>query len=227
MFYKLGLSTFYGPCFICDLGEIADDMLPYTKKAFENYLEGYPDDEITSSDIWYDERNDFSRDAIGTERKAHKEERGFELLQGCEIFRGELLGGCLESMYDMLTANRYEDEKDICEKYSIFPSVEEWIGKIIFLETCEEKPEPEIFEKELITLKEKGVFDVVNGVLVGKPLNETFYEEYKDILLKVIDRKQLSIVYNVNFGHATPRCVLPYGVEAIVDMRQKKIFIGK
>lgn len=31
MFYKLGLSTYYGPNFICDLGEIADEMLPYTK----------------------------------------------------------------------------------------------------------------------------------------------------------------------------------------------------
>ena len=30
MFYKLGLSTYYGPNFICDLGEIADEMLPYT-----------------------------------------------------------------------------------------------------------------------------------------------------------------------------------------------------
>ena len=35
MFYKLGLSTFYGPNFICDLGEIAADMLPYTRNAFE------------------------------------------------------------------------------------------------------------------------------------------------------------------------------------------------
>ena len=27
MFYKLGLSTYYGPNFICDLGEIANEML--------------------------------------------------------------------------------------------------------------------------------------------------------------------------------------------------------
>ena len=35
MFYQLGLSTYYGPNFICDLGEIADEMLPYTQVAFE------------------------------------------------------------------------------------------------------------------------------------------------------------------------------------------------
>ena len=113
MFYKLGLSTYYGPNFICDLGEIADEMLPYTRKAFEGYLEGNESDEIVSSDIWYEEREDFSRTAMGAERKAHKEERGFELLQGSEIFQGELLGGCLESLYDILTNSRYEDEKEV------------------------------------------------------------------------------------------------------------------
>ena len=74
MFYKLGLSTYYGPNFICDLGEIADEMLPYTKRAFESYLEGNESDEIISSDNWYEEREDFSRTAIGTERKTYKEE---------------------------------------------------------------------------------------------------------------------------------------------------------
>ena len=31
--------------------------------------------------------------------------------------------------------------------------------------------------KEISTLKEKGVFDVVSGVLVGKPQDEAYYEE--------------------------------------------------
>lgn len=225
MFYKLGLSAYYGPAFICDLGEIANEMLPYSKKAFESYLEGNEYHEIFSSQIWYEERTDFSKAAIGTDRIAHKEERGFELLQGNEVFQGELLGGCLESFYDILTGTIYEDENVICEKYGIFPSKEEWKGKILFIETCEEKPVPELFEKEIIALKCKGVFDAVNGVLVGKPQDEAYYEEYKGILTSVIDNEKLPIVYNVNFGHAAPRCVLQYGVMAKVDMKQKKIYI--
>lgn len=227
MFYKLGLSTYYGPNFICDLGEIADEMLPYTKRAFESYLEGNESDEIISSDTWYEEREDFSRAAIGTKRKAHKEERGFELLQGSEIFQGGLLGGCLESLYDVLTNSRYEDEKEVCERYDLFPNKEEWIGKILFIETCEEKPTPELFEREVLLLKEKGVFDVVNGVLVGKPQDEAYYQEYKDILIRVIDNEKLPIVYNVNFGHAMPRCALQYGAVAKVDMKQKKIYVNR
>lgn len=226
MFYKLGLTTYYGPNFICDLGEISHEMIPYTKKAFESYFEGEVYNEIISSDVWYEERVDFSKAAIGTERISHKETRGFELLQGSKMFQGKLLGGCLESLNDILTTNRYDDEKDICEKYELFPSKKEWKGKILFIETCEEKPTPKNFEKELNALKEKGIFDVVNGILVGKPQDETYYEEYKYILKKVIDNNKLSIVYNVNFGHAIPRCVLPYGVKAKVDMIQKKIFLG-
>ncbi len=210
MFYKLGLSTYYGPSFICDLGEIADEMLPYSKMAFESY----------------EERSDFSKAAVGTERAAHKEERGYELLQGSEVFQGELLGGCLESFYDILTSSRYEDEKTVCEKYGIFPGKEEWTGKILFIETCEEKPAPELFEKEITVLKDQGVFDAVNGVLVGKPQDEAFYEEYKGILTGVIDNEKLPIVYNVNFGHALPRCALQYGIRARIDMKRKKIFVG-
>ena len=78
-------------------------------------------------------------------------------------------------------------------------------------------------EKEVAMIKKKGVFDVVSGVLVGKPQDEEYYEEYKDILVKVVNDPDLPIVYNVNFGHATPRCVLQYGAMARVDMKQKKI----
>lgn len=223
MFYKLGLSTYYGPNFICDLAEISDEMLPYSKKAFESYIEGNEYCEIISSEIWYQERTDFSREAVGTERISHKEEHGFELLQGKECFEGRLLGGCLESLSDILTTTRYEDEKAVCEKYGLFPGIEEWKDKIIFIETCEEKPVPKQFEKEIAILKEKGVFDVVSGVLVGKPQDEAYYDEYKNILVNVVNNSELPIVYNVNFGHAAPRCALQYGAMARVDMKQRKI----
>ncbi len=223
MFYKLGLSTYYGPTFICDLGEISNEMLPYTKEAFKGYFEDFIGRKITPSELWYEERVNFSRKAIGTERVAHKGERGFELLQGNSIFGGRLLGGCLESLYDMLTDNRYPDQKMICDKYGIFPSIKEWKDKVLFIETCEEKPTPEFFAKELIALKSQGVFDVISGILVGKPQDEVYYNEYKLILKEVIDNKDLPIVYNINFGHATPRTALLYGAEVRVDASKQMI----
>jgi muramoyltetrapeptide carboxypeptidase LdcA involved in peptidoglycan recycling len=223
MFYKLGMASFYGPNFVCDLAELDKEMLPYTRKAFLKYFENYNENSIESSNVWYEERTDFSVDALGTGRVKYLEKRGYEVLQGKGGFNGRLLGGCLESLYDILTSKRYDDEKDICEKYGLFPSLDEWKNKILFIETCEEKPEPKVFEKELIALKGTGIFDVINGMIVGKPQDEKYYEEYKEIYYKIIENKDLPIIYNVNFGHAYPRYIIPYGLETEVDLDKKTI----
>ena len=223
MFYKLGLSTYYGPNFICDLAEISDEMLPYSKKAFESSNQCSSLCEILSVPTASFEKSVLFWYHISLDVISHKEEHGFELLQGKDYFEGRLLGGCLESLYDILTTTRYENEKAVCEKYGLFPDIAEWKEKILFIETCEEKPVPAQFEKEVAMIKKKGVFDVVSGVLVGKPQDEEYYEEYKDILVKVVNDPDLPIVYNVNFGHATPRCVLQYGAMARVDMKRKII----
>ena len=221
MLRRLGLNTFYGPNFINDLSEMADDMLPYTKDAFGRYLSG-KNREIKSSAEWYEERSDFSPAAIGTNRISHKEAHGFELIQGKGTFSGELLGGCLESFYDIFTSQRYADQKEICDKYAIFPSFDEWRGKILFIETCEEQPSPEVLCKELDELKKRGVFDAVNGVIIGKPQNEVYYDEYKEVYRQML-KPELPVLYNVNFGHAYPHAVIPYGIKAEICAEKGRI----
>ncbi len=225
MFYKLGMTSFYGPTFICDLAELDQDMLPYTKEAFLQYFQTKAKTPILSSPYWYEERTDFSENAIGTSRVLHEEVRGFDVIQGQGVVRGKLLGGCLESLYDILSNNRYADEQEVCKKYELFPSIEEWKGKLLFIETCEEKPKPTLFEQELLSLKNTGIFDVINGILVGKPQDEAYYDEYKEIIKKVIDKKALPILCNANFGHGYPRCALPYGLEAEVNLEKASITI--
>lgn len=227
MFYKLGIETFYGPCFVCDLAELGNEMLPYTKEHFLRYFENHTENRIEPSNVWYEDRTDFSMAAVGTNPVEHLEKRGYEVLQGKGRFNGKLLGGCLESLYDILTSTRYEDEKAVCEKYGLFPALDEWKDKILFIETCEEKPAPELFKKELLALKNTGIFDVISGIIVGKPQDEQYYDEYKKIYYKVIENKELPILYNVNFGHAQPRCVIPYGIEAEVDLDEKTITLNE
>ncbi len=72
-------------------------------------------------------------------------------------------------------------------------------------------------------LKYLGYFDVISGIIVGKPQDEIFYEEYKQVYIDIINNESLPILYNANFGHALPRCILPYGVEVKVDVIEKKI----
>lgn len=224
LFYKLGLSTYYGPSFVTDLADISNEMLPYTKNWFANFIEGQKElTEIKPSEFWYEERTDFSKAAVGTKRVKHRETRGYESLQGPTSFSGSLFGGCLDSFYDILTTTRYSDEKEICETYGLFPSNEQLKGKILFLETSEEKPKPEEFRKMLETLKVRGVFDVVKGVLFGKPQDEVFYEEYKQVIKEELADFPLSVVCNVNFGRAFPRAVLAYGIEVEVAIENQCI----
>ena len=91
------------------------------------------------------------------------------------------------------------------------------------MKACEEKPQPEVLAKELISLKSTGIFEVINGIIIGKPQDEQYYEEYKEIYSKVIENKDLPIIYNLNFGHAYPRCIIPYGIETVVDLSKKSI----
>ena len=72
-------------------------------------------------------------------------------------------------------------------------------------------------------LKKAGVFDAVSGVLVGKPIDEIYAQEYRQLLSEVIDRSDLPIVFNLNIGHALPRCILPFGVNAVVDTEKQVI----
>ena len=90
------------------------------------------------------------------------------------------------------------------------------------LETSQEKPEPDNFKKMLLTLKDTGIFEVISGLLVGKPMDETFYDDYKEALMDTID-SNIPIVYNLNVGHATPRAIIPFGVHAHVDAEKQVI----
>lgn len=222
MLNKVGIKTFYGQAFIPDICELADEMLAYTKSYFEELIDTGKIKKIQPSKTWYLEREDFSENALGTQTKSF-ENKGFELIRGASCFQGEILGGCLESIYDMFDDTRYSDSPTLCKKYEIFPSLEEWSHKILLLETSEEKPTPDLFRKMIRTLADFGLFNVVRGVLFGKPQDEKYYEEYKSILLEEISNKNLPILYNINIGHARPRCIIPFGVEAIVDAKLQMI----
>lgn len=225
MFYKLGLQTYYGQAFLTDFAELAESMLPYTKEWSGQLLNPVERREIAPSSVWYEERESFGADQIGIERISYEEGRGFEVLRGVGTIEGELLGGCIESLYDQITGERYGDEKDIIEKYKIFPSSEQWRGKILFTETSEEKPSPEKLGKMLATLDKTGVLEVVAAVIVGKPQDEKFYKEYKQVWLEATEKYNLPILYNINIGHAAPRCILPYGAKVSLDFNVGQIFL--
>ena len=222
MLHKVGLNTFYGQSFLSDICELGKEMLPYTKEYFEELITTGTIKEISPSDVWYEGRTNYDENQVGVELP-EKPNRGYELLQGSAVFSGKILGGCLDTIFDIFDGERYENSPELCSKYQLFPSKNEWQGKILLLETSEEKMIPDKLKKALLKLKETGVFEAVNGLLIGKPMDETYYEEYKKVLIETIDNLALPIVYNVNIGHALPRCIIPFGIEATVEVEKQRI----
>ena len=222
MLHKVGLNTFYGQSFLADVCELSPSMLPYTESYFTELIETGTVKRITPSGVWYDSREDFGPEAVGTCLPEHINS-GFELLQGAPVFTGKVLGGCIDTLYDLFNNERYSDSVELCERYGLFPTLDDWKGRILLLETSEEQPAPEKYRLMLRALKSTGVFSAVSGVLIGKPYNENHFREYKRILVEEIALPSLPIVTNINVGHALPRCIIPFGTEAKVDVGKQEI----
>lgn len=222
MLHKVGLNTFYGQSFLADICELSEDILPFTKKYFEELISTGKIAQVTPSDTWYEGRTNFGVDQIGVPLKAHSD-KGYELVQGAQVFSGEILGGCIDTIYDFFSADRYADMPIFCKKYELFPTLKDWTGKILLIESSEEKMPPEKYRKAISALRKTGIFDVLSGVLIGKPMDETYENEYKNILTEVISDPSLPIVANINIGHAQPRCIIPFGVKATVNVIEQAI----
>ncbi len=216
MLHKVGMKSFYGQAFLPDICELSPDMLPYTRQFFEELIKTRRINMIFPSHFWYEQRTSFGPDQRFKSLPMY-EDKGFQLIQGPSKFSGKILGGCIDSMYDMFDGELYSDMPGICEKYGLFPDAEDWKGRILLLESSEEKMPPEKYRKALEYLKEAGVFGAVSGVLVGKPMDGAFEEEYKELLVEVIDDPQLPVLCNINIGHALPHCIMPFGVDCEVD----------
>lgn len=67
----------------------------------------------------------------------------------------------------------------------------------------------------LDTILATGIKQLVNGTLIGEPQNNHYYDEYKAVYQEAFDG--VPALYNLNFGHAYLRLILPYGATVQMD----------
>lgn len=213
MMHKAGIVSFYGPSIMCEFGEYVR-MFDYTKEAVENILfHDCKNYEIRSSAVWSKDFVPWQEENMRVAKKLIKEEHGYEVLQGSGTVTGQLLGGCID-VFPMVIGTE------------IWPTKEEWKDKILLLETSEEKPSPDFVTYYLRNLGAQGILDVIQGVMVGKPQDEKYYAEYKEVYRKVLKefhKENLPVLYNLNIGHAYPIGILPFGTDIQVDFTNKKV----
>lgn len=208
---RLGLVAHHGPSAMAGLSQMA--ALPatyerhvrelltstadaYRYPAFDGFVEGYPD--------WSDPTQ------VG-EVGAWQPDTGPRTLQGAGVVTGELFGGCLDVL-------------DWLRGTWAWPDPDDWTGRLLFLETSEEKPSPLQVERMLRAFGVAGVFDRVAGILVGRPRDHSVEERMafeaaiRAIIAEEFGRPDLPIVAGLPFGHTDPQWVLPLGVRAELDV---------
>lgn len=204
--YQLGLSTFYGPNLLTNVAE-AQGWHPYSKYWFQKvFFETEVIGEIEPSKDWSFDVPDHTNP--GHIRQYIKNE-GYERVQGKGSVSGKLFGG---------HGGLMEYEKDSL----IHLRKDDFAGKILFFEDIPEICDVEYMGKFFEWLGIHGYLQVLKGVIIGRMCTPESFAPYAEEIRRVVSCKcgldDMPILYGVNFGHATPVCILPYGAEAELDI---------
>ncbi|MBY0122779.1 S66 peptidase family protein [Bacillus sp. S/N-304-OC-R1] len=212
--HKAGISSYYGPSILVDFAENVE-MNPYTidkvKRTFfsdEVIGEIEPAKEWTSEYLAWDEANK-------SKRRKLQHNQGYEVLQGSGTVEGRLIGGCIEVL-------------EFAKGTELWPDSKYWENSILFFESSEDKPNPNLIRYWLRNYAAQGILQKANGMIFGKPQDEMYYQEYKEEIIKVMkeyELQNLPILYNLNFGHTEPKFILPYGALARIDCEKKSFSI--
>jgi muramoyltetrapeptide carboxypeptidase LdcA involved in peptidoglycan recycling len=216
--YKAGLTSFYGPSIMLEFAENGG-IFPYVvqslrKTLFSSHVIGEVNPEI---DGWTAERLDWADPANQQVKRTLNPSTGWRFLQGHGVHRGHLMGGCLEVL-------------DWARGTAIFPA--NWQDAILFLETSEEAPPPETVKRILRVFASLRILSKLSGILFGRPGGEVPVEKFKEYdkaILQVVNQEEgltdLPIITQMDFGHTSPIFVLPYGVQAEIDVDGKRFSI--
>lgn len=219
MFYQAGVQSYYGPSIMSGFGENAglhDYMVDHVRRTlFSTDVIGV----IDPVPAWTVQQLNWENPANQLIKRTMTPNAGRHWLSGTGRVTGPLLGGCFEVL---------EGAKGT----PFWPSLEEWTGAIMFLETSEEANAPRLLTYAMRNYAAIGILDRIAALIVGRPggsdLDDGGRAAYDDAIMKVVrDEEGLTIpvVTHMDFGHTDPMMVLPYGAMAEINCDQKTFSI--
>jgi muramoyltetrapeptide carboxypeptidase LdcA involved in peptidoglycan recycling len=141
------------------------------------------------------------------------------------VVEGLTWGGCIEVIDQIAMADR-------------MPSTENLEGTVLLIETSEELPTADEVKRWVRALGERGVLDVIAGVLVARPpvseLNSPTLTVDERARLRAVQRETVIeqiAKYNPNavvcvgvpFGHTRPQWILPHGGNIRLDGQARTV----
>ncbi len=211
--HHLGLTTFYGDNLLTTIAE-SEEWHPYSQHWFKRvFFDASPIGIISPSVEWSYTANNHTDPR---HRKVYIPNDGYQYVQGNGIVRGRLFGG-------------HGGLSELSLKSSIAPTCADFNGAIFFFEDI-----PEIWDVSYTShffdwLGSKGFLHVMNGIIIGKNCSSVSFEPHIHAIRQIVSEKyhlpQLPIICDVNFGHSSPMCILPYGVETELNVDNMTITI--
>ena len=207
---ETGLVTFNGPALMVELAEYPE-VFGYTERhMLKTLCPAEPVGGVEPSGWWteellsWDEKEDLTRARTG------QLSGGWTWLKGGRA-EGMLVGGCLESMQHLRGTPYWPD----------------FGGAILFLETSEEKPDPEKVDGILMDYENMGVFAEIRGLLFGRPYGYTAEEreQLHEVMLERTKRYDFPVVADMDFGHTSPMFTLPVGCRAVIEADRERFEI--
>jgi len=127
------------------------------------------------------------------------------------LFSGRLIGGCFDTISHII-GTEYFNFESLDHEYKTD-------GIILYLENAEMSPT--VFMRALLSLKYKGVFNKINGLLLGR--NAVTTNNGKEItsvdaLSNAISDLNIPVIYDADIGHLPPNLTLFNGAFAEVSV---------
>ncbi len=203
---KTALITFNGPALMVELAEYPRTFEYTERHRLETLCSTEPVGWVEPSAWWIEEMLDWGTKEDLTRARTGYASGGWTWLKGGEA-EGVLVGCCLEPMQH-LRGTPY------------WPDLE---GAILFLETSEEKPDPEKVDSILMDYENMGAFAGLRGLLLGRPYGYTpeEREQLREVILERTRGYAFPVVADMDFGHTSPMLTLPVGCRAVVDARRE------
>lgn len=189
---KTGITTFHGPMVVSEWGEFGG-IWEYTKKNFfmalskKKYKVNKPST-WTDETLWWDKEDNRKRKPVGDSE--------WRFLKRGKA-KGKLLGGNLTTLL-YIVGNEY------------MPDLR---GSLFFIE--EQDCSPDEFFSQLYSLKLLGVFNKINGLIVGRIGNKkkaaNGYNDFDKMIELILSDIDIPVLVDVDIGHTEPMITIPIG----------------
>lgn len=119
-------------------------------------------------------------------------------------FKGRAIGGCIDLLREVIIGSKFDKLKEYCDKYKddgIIWILEEYEGNT-----------PENY-RNLLRMKNMGLFENCKGIIFGRPLmvREDYEISYKDSILDAIGDLEIPIIADCDIGHLAPQIPIVTG----------------